>query len=156
MPTMTRPISKVTSFESSARRCPLVLSRSGPYTPVTATVRPGREIHCARSRPVLLRLLSTATFQPLATAATSSTVGEAVKRMMAPVSLDGRASSKLKEEVGTKLSGSSSRSKPIGASNRPNAAVQRVAVWGVQLTMRLSISVEDTPSWRAVVSCPNT
>src|SRR2546422_4923577 len=53
------------------------------------------------------------------------------------------------------LSGSSSRSKPMGASNRPNARDHLLAVWGVQLTSRLSISVDDAPSSSAVVSCAN-
>src|SRR5712691_9084255 len=62
---------------------------------------------------------------------------------------------KLNELVGIRLRGSSSRSKPMGASNRPNARDHLLAVWGVQLTSRLSISVDDTPSSSAVVSCAN-
>src|SRR2546422_7800277 len=53
------------------------------------------------------------------------------------------------------LSGSSSRSKPMGASNGANARDHLLAVWGVQLTSRLSISVDDAPSSSAVVSCAN-
>src|SRR2546426_5595158 len=43
----------------------------------------------------------------------------------------------------------------MGASNRPNARDHLLAVWGVQLTSRLSISVDDAPSSSAVVSCAN-
>src|SRR5206468_6564856 len=100
------------------------------------------------------RLLSGSVFQPFAASAVTSSRGDAVSRAATPVNFTGRASSNVNELVGRKLSGSSSRSTPSGASKRPNTNDQRVALAGVQLTIRLSISVEVAPLSAAVVNCP--
>jgi len=59
-----------------------------------------------------------------------------------------------------RLSGSSSRSNPSGASNFPNDSESADACAGVQLMMRLSISIDVaggplSAASRCVVSWPN-
>ncbi|OLC46794.1 MAG: hypothetical protein AUH68_02175 [Gemmatimonadetes bacterium 13_1_40CM_4_69_5] len=65
----------------------------------------------------------------------------------------------MNELVGIRFSGSSSRSKPSGASKRPKLTFSAEAPGGVQLTMRLSTSISVvvaplSPGATRVVSWP--
>src|SRR5438034_11190948 len=77
-PAIRRPRSMVRSLENSDRWFASLESRSGPYTPVKPSVTQGIGIHWILASPVLPRLLSTVTSQPLATTPHTSTRADAV------------------------------------------------------------------------------
>src|SRR5204862_3888601 len=125
----------VASPVSNVRCDPFVESSSGPYSAPAATASPDEGNTWTFSPAVLPELLSATWSQPFATKPRTLTFGFRVYRAIKPVNFTGRAFSNVNDVVGMRFSGSSSRSNPTGASNRPNDSVSVERRLGVQLIM---------------------
>ena len=119
---------------------------SDPYSALRPRLVPSAGRTPSRVPTVLPWLGSSGESQPFATIPVRSTLRLRVQVPNRPVSLAGRASSKLNEVDGVRSSTSSSRSKPMGASPVPNVRLRFVALRGVKLISRASISVSVTGS----------